>query len=168
MPDRRPNILFLMPDQLRRDFVGVYGQGFADTPNIDALAARDVVFERRLSPSPRRIPAQASMLAGHNALSTGALNNNHWLRPDHDACGVPSFARLLSESGYHTEASGKMRFIPWDISEGFDHRVIAEDKRRIHILEVSQIVRNLGRPVTPRGARRRPAGKRRAKRRSLS
>ncbi|MGI9394341.1 MAG: sulfatase family protein [Boseongicola sp.] len=133
MTDARPNILFLMPDQLRWDFVGAYGQPHARTPNIDALAESGVIFERCLSPSPLCIPARASMLTGHNALSTGVLNNNYWLRPDHDVCGVKTFARLLSECGYHTEAIGKMHFIPWDISEGFDHRVIAEDKRHIHI-----------------------------------
>ena len=131
--DNRPNILFIMPDQLRWDFVGAYGQNFAQTPNIDALAAQGTVFERCLSPSPVCIPARASMLTGHNSISTGVLSNNYWLRPDHEACGVPSFASLLSKAGYHTEAIGKMHFIPWDITEGFEKRTIAEDKRHIHI-----------------------------------
>lgn len=133
MSDPAPNILFLMPDQLRWDFVGAYGRRWAKTPNIDALGANGTVFERCYSPSPVCIPARASMLTGQNALATGVLSNNYWLRPDHDACGVPSFATLLGEAGYHTEAIGKMHFIPWDRSEGFDHRVIAEDKRHIHI-----------------------------------
>jgi len=133
MNDTRPNILYLMPDQLRWDFVGAYGQPHANTPNMDALAARGTVYERCLSPSPVCIPARASMLTGHNSISNGVLSNDYWLRPDHDACGVPSFATLLSRQGYHTEAIGKMHFIPWDITEGFAHRVIAEDKRHIHI-----------------------------------
>jgi len=73
------------------------------------------------------------MLTGQNSIATGVLNNNYWLRPDHDELGVPSFAKILSDAGYHTEAIGKMHFIPWDKSEGFDHRIIAEDKRHIHI-----------------------------------
>ncbi len=128
-----PNIIFLMPDQLRWDFVGAYGAPWARTPHIDALAARGTLYERCYSPSPVCIPARASMLTGCNSLATGVLSNNYWLRPDHASCGMPSFASLLSASGYHTEAIGKMHFIPWDISEGFDHRVIAEDKRHIHI-----------------------------------
>ncbi len=128
-----PNILFLMPDQLRWDFVGAYGSAFANTPNIDRLAAMGTVFERCYSPSPVCIPARASILTGQNSLATGVLNNNYWLRPDHEACGVPSFATLLGAAGYHTEAIGKMHFIPWDLSEGFAHRLIAEDKRHIHI-----------------------------------
>ncbi|MGP1396199.1 MAG: sulfatase family protein [Inquilinaceae bacterium] len=130
---RRPNIVLLLPDQLRWDFVGCYGARFAATPHIDALAARGVRYDRALSPSPICIPARASLLTGHNALSTGVLTNNYWLRPDHDACGVPTWARLLSDAGYHTEAIGKMHFIPWDLDEGFGHRVIAEDKRHVHI-----------------------------------
>lgn len=128
-----PNIIFLMPDQLRWDFVGAYRAPWARTPHIDALAARGMQFERCYSPSPVCIPARASILTGCNTLATGVLSNNYWLRPDHAECGMPSFASLLSAAGYHTEAIGKMHFIPWDISEGFDHRVIAEDKRHIHI-----------------------------------
>ena len=35
----RPNIVFLFPDQLRRDFLSCYGADFIDTPNIDSIAA---------------------------------------------------------------------------------------------------------------------------------
>jgi arylsulfatase len=34
----RPNLLFIMPDQLRADFLSCYGAGFIDTPHIDSLA----------------------------------------------------------------------------------------------------------------------------------
>ncbi len=131
--ERRPNILFLFPDQLRADFVGCYGAGFARTPAIDALAAEGVLYERALSMHPVCVPARAALLTGCNALSTGILDNTHWLRPDHGDCGMPSWPSLLSAAGYHTEGIGKMHFIPWDASEGFDHRVISEDKRHVHI-----------------------------------
>lgn len=130
---RRPNILFLFPDQLRADFLGCYGAGFAQTPAIDALAAEGVVYERAASMHPVCIPARAALLTGCNAVTTGVLNNNQWLRPDHEACGMPSWPSLLARAGYHTEGIGKMHFIPWDDEEGFTHRVIAEDKRHIHI-----------------------------------
>ena len=122
-----------MPDQLRPDFLGCYGASFAGTPNIDRLASQGKLFERAVSPSPICIPARASLLTGHNAFSTGVLTNDFWLRPDHDDCGMPTLASLLSGEGYHTEAIGKMHFIPWDRNEGFSHRYIAEDKRHIYI-----------------------------------
>ena len=130
---KRPNILFLFPDQLRADFLGCYGATFARTPAIDALAAESVVYERAASMHPVCIPARAALLTGCNAVSTGVLTNNYWLRPDHEACGMPSWPTLLSRAGYHTEGIGKMHFIPWDDPEGFAHRVISEDKRHIHI-----------------------------------
>ena len=123
----------MFPDQLRADFVGCYGASFARTPAIDALASESVLYERALSMHPVCVPARAALLTGCNALTTGIVDNTHWLRPDHGDCGMPSWPALLSAAGYHTEAIGKMHFIPWDISEGFDHRVISEDKRHVHI-----------------------------------
>ncbi|SVB70905.1 uncharacterized protein METZ01_LOCUS223759, partial [marine metagenome] len=122
-----------MPDQLRADFLGCFGASWMKTPNIDRLASKGVLYRNVVSPSPICIPARASLLTGHNALSTGVLSNNFWLRPDHDTCGQRSLAKMLAEEGYRTEAIGKMHFIPWDHDEGFHHRVIAEDKRHIHI-----------------------------------
>ena len=130
---RQPNILFLFPDQLRADFLGCYGAAFARTPAIDALAAESTVYERAASMHPVCIPARAALLTGCNAVSTGVLTNNYWLRPDHEGCGMPSWPTLLSRAGYHTEGIGKMHFIPWDDPEGFAHRVVSEDKRHIHI-----------------------------------
>jgi arylsulfatase A-like enzyme len=131
--DRQPNIVFLFPDQLRADFVGCYGASFAKTPALDALAAEGTLYERALSMHPICVPARAALLTGCNALSTGVLDNNHWLRPDHGDCGMPSWPSLLAAAGYHTEGIGKMHFTPWDMSEGFDHRVVAEDKRHVHV-----------------------------------
>jgi arylsulfatase A-like enzyme len=132
-PENKPNIVLIMPDQLRPDFLGCYGAKFVQTPNIDALAQQGLQFNRALSPSPICIPARASLLTGHNALSTGVLTNNYWLRPDHEDCGLLSFTHSLLKNGYYTEGIGKMHFIPWDQEEGFSHRWIAEDKRHIHI-----------------------------------
>ena len=131
--ENKPNIVLIMPDQLRPDFLGCYGSKFVQTPNIDMLAQQGLQFNRALSPSPICIPARASLLTGHNALSTGVLTNNYWLRPDHEDCGLLSFTNALLANGYHNEGIGKMHFIPWDQEEGFSHRWIAEDKRHIHI-----------------------------------
>ena len=133
MSKQPPDIVFMFPDQLRADFVGCYGAQFARTPAIDRLAAQGMAFERARSMHPLCVPARAALLTGCNAVSTGILANQQWLRPDHADCGMPSWPSLLSAAGYHTEGIGKMHFTPWDNSEGFDHRVIAEDKRHVHI-----------------------------------
>ncbi|MEO1103817.1 MAG: sulfatase-like hydrolase/transferase, partial [Pseudomonadota bacterium] len=129
--NRRPNLLFLMPDQLRADFVGCYGAAFAKTPHIDALAARGTRFERCLSTSPICVPARASLLTGGSSLETGVLSNSAWLRPDLEQCGIKPWPDLLRGAGYRTISIGKMHFYPWDAPFGFEERIIAEDKRQI-------------------------------------
>ena len=133
MTRTKPNILLLMPDQLRADFVGCYGAGFARTPNLDRLAASGVRYLHAISPHPLCVPARASLLTGHNAVSTGVMTNGNWLRPDHTACGMPTIAEVLTDAGYLTVAIGKMHFMPWDAPEGFQLRRIAEDKRHVFI-----------------------------------
>jgi len=142
---RPPNILFLMPDQLRADFLGCYGAGFARTPALDALAARSTVYERCLSPTPICVPARASLMTGATSLETGVTTNGQWLRPDHAACGIETWPAMLSSAGYRTYGVGKMHFAPWDDLGGFDQRVIAEDKRHTDIPDdYAAYLENLG------------------------
>ena len=75
------------------------------------------------------------MLTGQHAHANGVIDNLSWLRPDRAAMGVATWPELLSAAGYRTAAIGKMHFYPWDASEGFAERVIAEDKRHIHIAD---------------------------------
>lgn len=130
---RQPNIIVLLPDQLRPDFLGCYGAGFLRTPNIDGLARLGTRYETAISPSPICVPARASMLTGQHAHATGVIDNLSWLRPDRRQMGVFTWPELLSDAGYQTAAVGKMHFYPWDIDEGFQTRIISEDKRHIHI-----------------------------------
>ncbi len=131
----QPDIIFLLPDQLRHDFLGCYGARFLRTPAIDALAASGRRFETCISPAPICVPARASMLTGQSAQAVGVMDNLHWPRPDRHQMGMRTWPELLSGAGYHTAAVGKMHFYPWDVSEGFAERIIAEDKRHIHIAD---------------------------------
>jgi arylsulfatase A-like enzyme len=129
----RPNLLFIIADQLRADFVGCYGASFVNTPNIDALAAEGIRYERAYSTSPICVPARASLLTGMNSVRNGVLDNSVWLRPDLAACGVRTWPEMLNSVGYFTAGIGKMHFYPWDSNHGLQYRVVAEDKRWIHI-----------------------------------
>lgn len=133
MTTRAPNIVFILTDQLRHDFLGCYGAEFLKTPTIDWLAEQGTRYETCISPSPICVPARAMMLTGMDAHRTGVVHNLQWLRPDKHRMGVKTWPEHLSGIGYHTVAVGKMHFYPWDASEGFRERVIAEDKRHIHI-----------------------------------
>ena len=129
----QPNIVFIIADQLRSDFLGCYGAGFVQTPHIDALAAQGMRYDRAYSISPICVPARASLLTGMNPIKTGVTSNGQWLRADLAECGVRTWPELLSARGYYTAAVGKMHFYPWDASLGFRMRVIAEDKRWINV-----------------------------------
>lgn len=128
-PGERPHILFILADQLRHDFLGSYGAGFVDTPNIDRLGREGVRYANAYSPHPVCVSARVSLLTGHDAMVTGAQNNGQFLRPDHRELGLPTWPELLSAAGYHTCAVGKMHFYPWDLGLGFRDRIICEDKR---------------------------------------
>lgn len=130
---RQPNLLFIMPDQLRWDFLGCYGAEFIDTPNIDRIAREGVRYERAYSTSPICVPARASLLTGLNAIRNGVTDNGQWLRPDLAACGIQTWPEQLNAQGYYTAAIGKMHFYPWDINHGFQYRSICEDKRWLHV-----------------------------------
>jgi arylsulfatase len=129
----QPNLLFIMPDQLRADFLGCYGADFADTPHIDSLCDSGVRYANACAPHPVCVPMRSSLLTGVNAIRTGVVGNGQYLRPDLDACGMHTWPATLHEAGYRTCAIGKMHFYPWEASMGFDHRIICEDKRWIHI-----------------------------------
>lgn len=129
----RPNLIFMMPDQLRPDFLGCYGADFVKTPNIDRLASRGVRYARGYSCHPICVPARAALLTGMNALRNGVLDNGAWLRPNLAESGVHTWPELLSDAGYYTARIGKMHFYPWYITHGFQYRSAAEDKRWIKV-----------------------------------
>jgi arylsulfatase len=129
----RPNLLFIIADQLRADFLGCYGASFVNTPHIDALAAQGMRYERAYSSSPVCVPARASLLTGMNAIRNGVTDNSLWLRPDLEACGIRTWPEMLNSAGYYTAGIGKMHFYPWDSNHGLQYRVAAEDKRWIHV-----------------------------------
>jgi arylsulfatase A-like enzyme len=61
---QRPNILFIMADQMRRDALGCYGNPVVQTPNLDALARRGVRFEQMYAAYPVCAPNRASIITG--------------------------------------------------------------------------------------------------------
>lgn len=135
MPSDRPNLLFIMPDQLRPDFLSCYGAAFIDTPHIDSLCDSGVRYEKACAPSPVCVPMRSTLLTGLNAIRTGVMGNGQYLRPDLDACGIHTWPQLLADSGYRTSAIGKMHFYPWEASMGFDDRIVCEDKRWIQVAD---------------------------------
>ena len=125
---KRPNIVFLFPDQFRADFTGFNGADWLNTPNIDSIAENGVSYSNSFSASPICVPARTALLTGMNAIRNGVTTNLHNLRADWRDAGLRTWPEILSENGYYTAGIGKMHFYPWDERRGFQYRVICEDK----------------------------------------
>ncbi|HEY1797232.1 MAG TPA: alkaline phosphatase family protein [Stellaceae bacterium] len=96
------NILFIMCDQLRFDYLGCYGHPHLKTPNIDALAARGVRFDRAYVQSPICGPSRMSFYTGRYMRSHGANWNGFPLRVDE-----PTLGDHLAELGVRSVLVGK-------------------------------------------------------------
>jgi choline-sulfatase len=120
------NILFITTDQQRRDAMPCYGMDFVKAPNLEALAARGIVFDNCVSVSPVCQPARAAFMTGQYPSVSGVTDNFQWISP-----GTPTIAKVFTDAGRQTAAIGKMHFHPWNNPEGFSYRVSAEDKRHI-------------------------------------
>jgi arylsulfatase A-like enzyme/Tfp pilus assembly protein PilF len=95
-----PNLLLVTLDTTRHDRLGCYGYSCADTPAIDSVAARGVLFEEAYSPAPMTLTAHATLLTGVLPPEHGARVNGEHRLADH----VPTLAEELSTAGYRTGA----------------------------------------------------------------
>ena len=98
----QPNVVFLIADQHRHDFVGWGRNGTTHTPNLDRLAAMGTVFRRCYTTSPLCCPARQAIGSGRYGMNSGCFTNLHQLPP-----GSPSFVAQLRGAGYRTCAVGK-------------------------------------------------------------
>ncbi len=73
---KHKNILFIMADQLRWDYLSCYGHPYLQTPNIDRLANMGVRFDRAYCNSPLCAPSRASFYTGRSMFSTGTYWNS--------------------------------------------------------------------------------------------
>ncbi len=102
MPAHTKNILFIMCDQLRWDYLSCYGHPRLATPNIDALAARGMRFTRAYVQSPICGAARMSFYTGRYVQSHGAAWNGFPLR-----IGEMTIGDYLRPLGLDTVLVGK-------------------------------------------------------------
>jgi len=116
----KPNVLFILCDDLRPDALGCYGSKHVKTPNIDRLASEGVRFANTFCTTSLCSPSRASILSGLYAHTHG-VTNNFTEYPD----SMPSFPGLLHEAGYATAYFGKyhMGENNDEPRPGFDHFV---------------------------------------------
>lgn len=98
----RPNILFILPDQLRAQSLGCMGNAEVKTPHIDRLAAEGMLFKQTFANTPVCCPARANLLTGKYAHRNGMVANDLRLRESET-----TLAELLKQAGYRTGFIGK-------------------------------------------------------------
>ena len=111
-------VILISVDTLRADHLPLYGYTKIRTPNIDALAADSVVFDRAYSHAPQTLPAHASILSGALPFEHGVRDNigftvkpNQWF-----------LQRVLHERGWATSAfvSAYVLRAATGMNQGFD------------------------------------------------
>ena len=124
--DPRPNIVFILLDDLGKEWISAYGAEDIRTPHLDALAAGGTKFEN-FYVMPQCTPTRLSFLTGQYPFRHGWVN--HWDVPrwgggaHYDWKRNPSIARTLRAAGYRTAVAGK-----WQIN---DFRVQPEAMREL-------------------------------------
>ncbi len=110
------NLIFVVIDTLRPDYLGSYG-GSVATPFLDELAASGVRFERNYSHAPMTGPSHASMFTAGLPSDHGCLVNSQSLDPENQ-----TLAEIMSEAGYATAgfiSLGVLRSA-FGFNQGFD------------------------------------------------
>ena len=118
MPDR-PNVLIIYPDQMRYDVMGCAGNGVVRTPNMDALAAGGVRFERAYVSFPLCCPFRASVMTGKYAHANGMFANHYPIDIDQTF-----LAECFRDAGYRTGYVGK-----WHLDGGGKHVFVPPERR---------------------------------------
>ncbi len=140
---QRPNIVFILADDLGWADVGYQGSSFHPTPHIDALSKRGMVFSQAYASSPVCSPTRYSFLTGQNparhrmtkalnsevigarpAIATKGPVDKEWWEPtlqDHIPTEQTTIAERLGASGYRTGVIGKWHLgDPLAPEHGFD------------------------------------------------
>lgn len=101
------NILFIMADQLRWDYLSCYGHPHLHTPNIDKIAAKGVRFDNAFVQSPVCGPSRASFYTGRTVFSHGSTWNRVPL-----PIGELTLGDYLRPLGVKTAVVGKTHMEP--------------------------------------------------------
>ncbi len=112
---RSLNIIFIMVDDLGKEWIGSYGGEGIETPHIDRLAETGMKFLNAYS-MPQCTPTRATLLTGQYPFRHGWVNHwdvPRWGRGCHFDPGLnPSIGRVMKSAGYQTCIAGK-----WQIND---------------------------------------------------
>lgn len=138
---KKPNVIFIMCDDMGYGDLGCYGQKYIQTPNIDSLAHHGLRFTQAYAGSPVSAPSRASLMTGqHTGHCEVRGNKEYWQKSPKIQYGInQEFAvtgqhpydpdhivltEIMKDNGYTTGAFGK-----W--AGGFEGSVSTPDKRGV-------------------------------------
>lgn len=141
---RKPNVVFILADDLGYGDIGPYGQKKVATPNLDRLAAEGVKFTQAYAGSTVCAPSRAALLTGRNT-GHAAVRGNKEIKGITDAetgqaplpHGSFTLGHLFKSAGYKTAAVGKWGLGALNSSgaplrQGFDYFYGYLDQRAAH------------------------------------
>ncbi len=119
---KRPNILFIMADQMAAPILPIYQAASPiKMPHLARLAEEAVVFDSAYCNSPLCAPSRFVLVSGQLPSKIGAYDNAADLPAD-----VPTYAHYLRRLGYRTALSGKMHFCGPDQLHGYEERLTSD------------------------------------------
>ncbi len=107
--NKKPNIVFILADDLGYGDLGIYGQKIIKTPNIDRLAKQGKLFTNFYAGTTVCAPSRSSLLTGQHTGHT-YIRGNKEIQPEGQEPlpdSVETYAQLLQKAGYVTGAFGK-------------------------------------------------------------
>lgn len=139
--DKKPNVIFLLADDVGWKDFGCYGSSFHETPHLDALAADGMRFTRAYAANPVCSPSRASIMTGkypHRVGITDHITMRGVKQPEHWSRNTPllpapyqeqlaldetTLAEAMKSAGYLTYFAGKWHLggeTHWPEHQGFD------------------------------------------------
>lgn len=121
---KRPNIVLILGDDTGLPWLSCYGADSFQTPNIDALAARGMRFERCYA-LPFCGPTRCQLITGRYPFRTGGIGNGASARVA--ASNERPIAKLLRDAGYATGMCGKWAQMTGNLNDwGFDEYITSD------------------------------------------
>src|SRR5688572_7941518 len=103
-PAVRPNIVFVLIDDLRWDDLGATGHPFVKTPHLDRVAREGVMFRNAFATTVICSPSRANILTGLHTHAHGIIDNTERGPQTHQ---LTTFPQWIQRAGYETAFVGK-------------------------------------------------------------
>lgn len=124
------NLLIITLDTTRADHIGAYGYDNIDTPNIDRICRKGVMFENCFAPVPLTLPSHCSIFTGKYSIGHNVRNNGRYFLSKDET----TMAKLLKQKGFHTYAvvAAFVLLSKFGLNQGFD---IYDDSLDTHMMK---------------------------------